>query len=32
MKKRMKNMTDKKVLVKEFIENRANLSGNKIYD
>ena len=25
-------MTDKNVLVKEFIENRPNLSGNKIYN
>lgn len=25
-------MTDKKELVKQFIENRPNLSGNKIYD
>jgi len=28
----MKNMTDKNVLVKDFIENRPNLSGNKIYN
>jgi len=28
----MKNMTDKNVLVKEFIQNRPNLSGNKIYN
>lgn len=27
----MKNMNDKKELVKEFIQNRPNLSGNKIY-
>ena len=25
-------MTDKNILVKEFIENRPNLSGNKIYE
>lgn len=28
----MKNMTDKKELVKDFIQNRPNLSGNKIYE